>query len=87
MLPIESLSEVIPGSCVHTAVIAAEGPEARAAAEALVGLGVKAILNVGGEMLVLPGKVHVTNFDLVGELLELSYYCGARGVAKKPDCG
>lgn len=87
VLGIERLSEVIPGSNVHTAVIAVGGPQARAAAEALVGLGVKAILNVSGELLVLPGKVHVSNFDLVGELLELSYYCGSRGVAKKPDCG
>jgi len=87
VLGIESLSEVISRSRVHTAVIATAGPEARAAAEALVGLGVEAILNVSGELLVLPGAVHVSNFDIVGELLELSYYCGPRGVAKKPDCG
>jgi redox-sensing transcriptional repressor len=75
VLPLEKLEEVVSASGVHTATLALPGPEARIVAEKLADLGIKAILNVSGEMLALPDSVRVSSFDLVGELLELCYYC------------
>lgn len=73
---LDVLANVMSKSVVHTAVLAIPGPEARIIAEKLTRSGIKAILNVSGEMLVLPDNVKVTNFDLVGELMELCYYSG-----------
>lgn len=75
VMPLEKLEEVLSKSSVGAATLALPGPDARLVAEKLAGLGVKAILNVSGEMLVLPDSVRVSSFDLVGELLELCYYC------------
>jgi len=75
VLPIERLPEVVIEAGVRVAVLAVSGVEARAIADTLVRLGVKAILNVSGELLVLPDTVRVCNMDPVGELLELCYYC------------
>lgn len=75
VLPIERLPEVVTNDGVRVAVLAVSGIEARAIADMLVRLGVSAILNVSGELLVLPDNVRVCNMDPVGELLELCYYC------------
>lgn len=77
VLPLDRLADVVSKSNVHTATLAVPGPEAAAVAETLAGLGVKSILNVSGEMLVLPDAIRVLSFDLVGELLELCYYSGS----------
>jgi redox-sensing transcriptional repressor len=75
VLPMERLTEVVTEAGVRVAVLGVSGAEARALAGKLVGLGVTAILNVSGELLVLPDSVKVCNMDPVGELLELCYYC------------
>ena len=73
---VDQLARVISANNVYTAAVAVAGPQAQAIAQKLVDLGVRAILNVSGELLVLPDTVRVSSFDLVGELLELCYYCG-----------
>ena len=77
VLPLDKLAEFVSESNVQTATLALAGPEARIVAEKLAGLGIKAILNVSGEMLALSDAVRVSSFDLVGELLELAYYSGS----------
>jgi len=72
----QSMREALGGADVSAAVIAVPGPEARAAASAAVDLGVKAVLNLSGELLVLPDHVRLCSLDLAGELVELCYYCG-----------
>lgn len=76
VLPIERLQETISSLGVRVAVLAVSGPQARKIADALVKSRVSAILNLSGELLVLPDTVRVSNVDPVGELLELCYYCG-----------
>lgn len=76
VLPIERLAEIVTESGVRVVALAAPPAEAKEIADTLVRLGVTAILNVTGELLVLPDTVQVRNMDPVGELLELCYYCG-----------
>lgn len=73
--PLESLTRVISESKASTAVLALPGPDAARTAEMLVEHGIKAILNLSGEMLALPDSIRVSSLDVVGELLELCYYC------------
>lgn len=73
--PTEDMRDLLPGADVSAAVIAVSGPHAQAAAESVISLGAKAILNLSGEMLVVPEHVRVSNIDLAGEILELCYYC------------
>lgn len=73
--PLESMSRVISESKASTAVLALPGARAARAADMLVEQGIKAILNLSGEMLALPDTVKVSSLDVVGELLELCYYC------------
>lgn len=75
VLSVGRMVEVVAPGTVQTAVLAVSGPDAQAVAGMLSDLGVGAILNLSGELLVLPDRVRVCNFDLVGELLELCYYC------------
>lgn len=75
VLPVDRLSEIVVEEGVRVAVLAVSGAEAKAIADTLVRLGVRAILNVTGELLVLPDAVKVCNMDPVGELVELCYYC------------
>ena len=75
MLPVARLSEVFKRTKPQAAVLAISGSEARTIAAALVRLGIRAILNMSGELLVLPDTVKTVNLDPVGELLELCYYC------------
>ena len=74
VLHLDTLASAMTQSDVNTAVLAVAGSGARIIAETLAGFGIKAILNVSGEMLVLPDSVKVSNFDLIGELMELCYY-------------
>lgn len=87
ILPIDQLGRTVSGMNVHTAAVAVPGAQAQVIAEKLSELGIKAILNVSGELLVLPDAVKVASFDLVGELLELCYYCGSSPVDNKPVSG
>jgi NADH/NAD ratio-sensing transcriptional regulator Rex len=73
--PLSSMREELAGGEVAAAVLAVQGPQAHAVAQLLVELGVRAILNLSGELLVVPPHVRVTTVDLIGELLELCYYC------------
>ena len=75
VLPVEHLTEVVSRTGVRAAALAVSGAEAQSVADVLVALGVRAILNVGESLLVLPDSVKVRSFDMVGELLELCYYC------------
>lgn len=76
VLHLDRLASALSGLDVHTAVLSISGPKARSIAVILEDAGIKAILNISGEMLVLPDSVKVSNFDLIGELMELCYYCG-----------
>jgi len=73
--PLGSLREHLKEKEISAAVLAVQGAQAHAIALLLVELGVRAILNLSGELLVLPSSVRVTTVDLIGELLELCYYC------------
>jgi redox-sensing transcriptional repressor len=75
VLPLESMARTLSESKASTAVLALSGPDAAKVAETLVEHGARAILNLSGEMLALPDSVKVCSFDLMGELLELCYYC------------
>ena len=56
------------------ATVAVPGEQAHRAAEVLAASGVKAVLNLSGELLVLPDSIRVSSFDIAGELMELCYY-------------
>lgn len=73
---VDQLIQALQGLDVVVAAVAIPGPQAQVIAKTLVGLGVRAVLNLTGEMLVLPDHVRVSSFDIAGEVLELSYYCG-----------
>ena len=75
VLPTNQIPSALSGARADLAAIAVSGPQAQAIAETLVESGVCAILNLSGEMLILPDHVHVRSFDLAGELLEICYYC------------
>ncbi len=76
VLPVDSMRETLAGSGVTSAVLAVDGPQAHEIAQTLVDIGSRAILNLSGELLVLPENVRVTSLDIAGELLELCYYGG-----------
>ena len=75
VLPLDRVAESVKQVNATAAVISVAGPRAQTIAEMLVVAGVRAILNLSGELLILPDYVRVTSFDLAGELLELCYYC------------
>jgi len=75
VMPLDAVGQALSESNVSTAVVAVPGQDAANVARILVDNGVKAILNLSGEMLVLPDSVKVCSFDVMGELLELCYYC------------
>lgn len=75
VMPIEQLPDVVLETGAVAAALAISGPAAHNIAEMLVDLGVKAILNVGGELLVLPENIRLYSFDIAGEILELCFYC------------
>ena len=77
VLAVDRLPEQVAQNRAQVAVLAVSGAEARAIADILVRSGVSAILNMSGELLVLPDSVKVCNMDPIGELLELCYYCGS----------
>ncbi len=72
--PLDKLEQVLAAKDIQTATIAVSGAPAFDIAERLADFGIKSILNLSGEILPLPDTIRVTNFDLVGELLELCYY-------------
>lgn len=74
VLPMERLAETMKEHGVHVAVLAVGGAAARAAADIMAKQGVRSILNVSGELLVLPDNITVSNVDAMGQLLELCYY-------------
>lgn len=76
VLSADSIREVLAGSDISAAVLAVRGEQAHQIARTLADLGTRAILNLSGELLVLPDRVRVISVDLAGELLELCYYCG-----------
>lgn len=74
VLSADRLTEIASGANIAVAALAVQGPEANAIADTLARLGVRAILNMTGQLLVLPDAVRVANVDPIGELLELCYY-------------
>ncbi len=74
--PVSELADTLSSLNGFTAVIAIGGPESQEVATILADIGALGILNMSGEMLVLPDHVRVTSFDIAGELMELCYYCG-----------
>lgn len=76
VLPVSELVERTAGLSIAAATVAVPGPYAQSVARTLAGMGVKGILNLSGEVLVLPDQVRLCSLDMAGELLELSHYCG-----------
>ena len=70
----DRLAEILPDLDVSVAVIAISGSQAQTIAKTVTDLGIKAVLNLSGQLLLLPEHVQVSNFDVTGELIELSYY-------------
>lgn len=70
VLSIDRLAEAAAGSSVIVAALAVQGPQAAPIADMLVRSGATAILNMSGQLLVLPDSVPVCNLDPIGELLE-----------------
>ena len=75
VLSADSIPCALAAEKVSAGVVAVPGPQAQQISEALVRLGATAILNLSGELLILPDHVRVCSLDLAGELLELCYYC------------
>lgn len=75
VLPADHIADALAKAEVSAGVVAVPGPQAQEISEALVRLGATAILNLSGQLLVLPDHVRVCSLDLAGELLELCYYC------------
>ena len=75
VLSADVIRQTLAGSDVSAAVLAVGGPQAHEIARALVDIGAGAVLNLSGELLMLPEHVRVASVDLAGELLELCYYC------------
>jgi len=72
---IDRIADVVAGNELSAAVIAVCSPKAQQIADTLVDLGAKAILNLSGQLLILPDNVRLCSLDVAGELLELCYYC------------
>lgn len=72
---LDGLADFVAGHEVHAAALVVPGLQAQSVADTLDQHGVRAILNLSGQLLVLPDRVKVTSIDLAGELLELCYYC------------
>ncbi len=64
VLPLDAVDSTLLGKSVSAAVIALPGPQAQAVAMKLVELGAQAVLNMSGELLILPGHVKVSSLDL-----------------------
>lgn len=73
--PIDQLADAVADNGVATIVIAIPCANAQFVANAAINAGVKGILNLSGDLLVVPDNVRVMSMDVVGELMELSYYC------------
>lgn len=71
---VDEIDTAMQGISISAAVLAIRGAGVRAIAEKMVTHGARAILNMSGELLVLPGHVKVSSLDIAGELLELCYY-------------
>ncbi|MGQ9456445.1 MAG: redox-sensing transcriptional repressor Rex [Armatimonadota bacterium] len=76
---VDDLQEFLGENCILVAVLAVCGEQAHVLTEKLIMGGVRGILNLSGEILVVPDSVRVRDIDLVGELIELCYYCSASG--------
>jgi redox-sensing transcriptional repressor len=73
--PLEKIRDEVADGSVAAAVLAVQGAQALDTANLLAELGIRAILNLSGELLVLQPSIRVISVDLIGELLELCYYC------------
>ena len=78
VLPTDQIASILSRDNADLAAVAVSGPQAQHIAEVLVESGVRAILNLSGELLILPDRIRVCSFDLAGQLIELCYYCEPR---------
>jgi len=73
VLPAEQLSEVTGRLHIDIGIIAVPAHSAQAVADALVGLGVRAILNLAYKHIRVPGQVHLVDARIMESLQELAY--------------
>jgi redox-sensing transcriptional repressor len=73
--PVSAMESVLASVRPCIAVISLSGSEAQQAAEIAARHGVKAVLNLSGALLLLPKRVRVCSIDILGEIIELCYYC------------
>lgn len=78
VLGIDELESFVAERDIDAAVLAISGSAAQEVASRLEAAGLSAILNMTGELLVLPDRVRVTSLDVAGEVLELCYYADRR---------
>lgn len=71
------MEQIIRNLEIEAAVISVAGDSPQELADRLAAGGVKAILNLTPVVILTPPEVAIRNLDLAGELLMLSYYCGA----------
>ncbi|PKM79599.1 MAG: redox-sensing transcriptional repressor Rex [Firmicutes bacterium HGW-Firmicutes-13] len=71
----DKMDEVIKEHNVKVAILTVPGDQAQAVVDAIVKLGITAILNFAPTKLNVPLDVHVHNTDLTIELQSLIYYC------------
>lgn len=78
VLGIDELESLVAERDIDAAVLTVSGSAAQEVASRLEAAGLSAILNMSGQLLVLPDRVRVTSLDVAGEVLELCYYAGRR---------
>ncbi len=76
VLPVEKLEEVTAKMTVDIGIIAVPAHSAQAVADALVGQGVRAILNLAYKHIRVPEHVHLVDARIMESLQELAYALG-----------
>ncbi len=75
---VEKLGEVVAARRIVLGILTVPGEHAQEAAESLVRVGIKGILNFAPTCLHIPEKVHVENIDMTVALEKLAFFaCGS----------
>ncbi len=81
--PLQMLTEVVQSRAVSIGIIATPAGVAQTVADALVGAGIRSILNFAPAVITVPNNVSVRKVDLATELQILSFY-QLRGLTSGP---
>jgi redox-sensing transcriptional repressor len=75
---VEKLAEVVAAKCIVLGILTVPAEHAQEAAESLVRVGIKGILNFAPTCLHIPEKIHVENIDMTVALEKVAFFaCGS----------